>query len=587
MQYGPDVALADIMSSNAAVQVLERYLPGILADPELVLSPYIALGGLPRLVRVSGEPLPDLTPMYRELAALTEQPAPLVMPEPPSAPSAHYESPQVRRASATASAPAAAEQWGLAELTINGPSHGNPFVDVALTATFRHDSEEVVAGGFYDGGGTYLVRFHPPAAGAWTFETQSNARSLDGLAGSVNVLPPSAGNRGRVIVQDTYHFAYQDGTPYLPLGTTAYAWTHQSKDIEESTLHTLAESSFTKLRMCVFPKSFVYNTKEPVRYPYERDADGAWDFSRFDVDFFRHLEERVRQLQDIGVEADIILFHPYDRWGFSQLPAWADQLYTKYVVRRLAAFRGVWWSLANEYDFMKSKTEDDWEGIADVIRREDHVGHLTSIHNGSVIYDHNRSWITHCSIQRPAENIEALRDTYRKPVVFDECGYEGDLEWRWGNLSPQELVRRSWEGAVRGSYVNHGETYHDDDEIIWWSQGGTLRGESAARFGFLSRIIAEVPSGRIEPLPSDFDAPWGGDEDHRLVYFGINRPARRTITLPPGSTWHVDIIDTWAMTVDTLLGTFEGRFTASLPEREYMAVRLRRADVPRNQRRTA
>ena len=57
-------------------------------------------------------------------------------------------------------------------------------------------------------------------------------------------------------------------------------------------------------------------------------------------------------------------------------------------------------------------------------------------------------------------------------MVVDECGYEGDLEHGWGNISGEEMLRRFWEGAVRGGYVGHGETYWDADEEIWWSKGG-------------------------------------------------------------------------------------------------------------------
>ena len=42
-----------------------------------------------------------------------------------------------------------------------------------------------------------------------------------------------------------------------------------------------------------------------------------WDFTRFDVGFFRHLETRIRQLQDIGVEADVILFVTDARAGIT------------------------------------------------------------------------------------------------------------------------------------------------------------------------------------------------------------------------------------------------------------------------------
>ena len=136
-------------------------------------------------------------------------------------------------------------------------------------------------------------------------------------------------------------------------------------------------------------------------------------------------------------------------------------------------------------------------------------------------------------------------------------------------------MRRSWEAAVRGGYLNHGETFHDEGELVWWSKGGELRGVSAERFRFLASLIAEAPSGRWEPLVSDFDVPCGGDDDHRLLYFGAAQPSRRTLNTPPGA-WSIDVIDTWAMTVDPLPGTHTGRIAVPLSGRPYQAIRLRR-----------
>lgn len=581
MSYGPDVTLADIDSDPAAAEIVRRHLPGLLDGPASRLLPFFALRAVASRARPIGEEPADLGPMLEELGRLSRPASPRPAWPAPGPASDAYEQSSVPRGSARVRPIAEAEQWCPTEVAIDGPSHGNPFTDVALDAVFRCDGQDVAVGGFYDGDGSYVIRFCPPKPGSWRFETRSNARSLDGLTGSVQVASPGSGNRGPVVVRDRFHFAYQDGTPYLPLGTTVYALTHQDEELQEETLRTLAQSPFTKLRLCVFPKSFSFNRNEPARYPFERASDGSWDFARFDVEFFRHLELRVAQLGDIGVHADVILFHSYDRWGFSQMPAWADDLYTRYVVRRLAAFPHVWWSLANEYDFVPGKDERDWERLAAVVQAEDHVGHLVSIHNGVGLYDYRRPWVTHCSIQRvdayrTAENVDQWRARYGKPVVVDECGYEGDIDLGWGNLSGQELVRRCWEGAVRGGYVNHGETYVDPDEILWWSKGGQLRGESPTRIGFLARLIAETPTGRFDPLPSDWDAPCGGDEDHRVLYFGFARPTFRWIVTPPGS-WHIDVIDTWQMTVDSLPGLHGGRIRVDLPGRQYMAVRLRRA----------
>jgi hypothetical protein len=377
-------------------------------------------------------------------------------------------------------------------LTIDGPSHGNPFVDVELSAEFTgEDARHLTVGGFYDGDGTYRIRFQAPSAGTWTYVTTSTARSLEGLRGAFEVKPPGPGNHGPVEVADRFHFAYRDGTRFLPFGTTAYAWTHQPAALQERTLATLASSPFRKLRMCVFPKSYLFNTNEPDTYPFARDSHGDWDFTRFDPQFFRHLETRIDQLAELGIQADLILFHPYDRWGFSAMGKTADDRYVQYLVRRLGAHPGVWWALANEYDLLPGKTTQDWERLAAIVRTNDHVGHLTSIHNCHGFYDHGRPWVTHCSIQRvdayrTSENTSEWRDTYAKPVVIDECGYEGDIDQGWGNISGQEIVRRCWEGAVRGGYVGHGETYLNEREELC----------PGRRFGRTDRVPAPDHRGR-------------------------------------------------------------------------------------------
>ena len=79
-----------------------------------------------------------------------------------------------------------------------------------------------------------------PARGTWTYVTTSTARSLDGLRGTVEVRPPGPGNHGPVAVADRFHFAHRDGTRFVPIGTTCYAWTHQSEALQERTLAVLA-----------------------------------------------------------------------------------------------------------------------------------------------------------------------------------------------------------------------------------------------------------------------------------------------------------------------------------------------------------
>lgn len=486
------------------------------------------------------------------------------------------------------------EQWGVFETALAGPKSGNPFVDIALSGTFESNGKVQEVVGFYDGNGVYRIRFMPDRPGVWRFRTTSNARELDGRTGTFEVAPPAPHNHGPVRVASTFHFAYADGTPYWPLGTTSYACTHQSDAQIATTLKTLAAAPFNKLRFAVFPNA---DTAFQPLYPFV-GAPRNWDFSRFNPTFFRRLESFVARLQDLGIEADIILFHPYDggKWGFDSMPASVDERYLAYLIARLSAYRNVWWSLANEYDIIKSKSEGDFDRLFQVVRTNDPYGSLRSIHHLHKIYDNSKPWVTHASLQNGSaveDDARAVlyRDVWRKPVVFDEVKYEGNLAKRWGNLSGKEMILRFWEGAIAGTYVGHGEAIEDGDHRMWLGEGGLLKGESPPRLTFFRHIIEEGPPV-VDPIDKWQDRHLGGVPGrYYLRYFGNDAPKEWTFILPKegvtsGASFSVDVIDTWNMTVSPIAGTFIVRkaddysYTADrsvpLPQRQFMALRIRR-----------
>ena len=498
---------------------------------------------------------------------------------------------------------ATVEQWGMFEVSFTGPTNGDPFLDVQFSARFSDEATNIDVTGFYDGGGMYRVRFMPDKQGRWSYTTRSNRAELDGKTGAFTVTAPMAGNHGPVRVTNTYHFAYADGTPFRPIGTTSYNWWHMSDDLEEQTLATLAASPFNKIRSCVFPKHSGTNANELALYPFEGTPPKSWDFSRFDPKFFQHLEKRVGDLRDRGIEADVILFDPYDkgRWGFDRMPAEVDDRYVRYIVSRLAAYRNVWWSLANEWDFNKNKTEADWDRLFQVVQASDPYGHLRSIHNGFYIYNHTKPWVTHASIQNgsavedPAR-AELYRDVCRKPIVYDEVKYEGNIARRWGQLSGEEMVFRFWNGAVAGTYVTHGEVLANPKHISWTAEGGRLYGESPPRLAFLAKVLAEGPF--LEPIDKWQDANMAGQlGEYYLLYFGKQTPTSWTFELykdriKDGMRFKADVIDTWNMTITPVEGEFvtkkkdnyhfvdeQGR-TVPLSGKPYMAVRIRRVPDP-------
>lgn len=129
------------------------------------------------------------------------------------------------------------EKWRRYELTIEDVHvEENPFRDVTFTATFEHNNHQIIVDGFYDGNDEYKVRYMPEMEGKWYVTTHSNIKKLDGLTDEFVVTPAEGDNHGPVRVSGKTHFAYADGTGYIPFGTTAYAWTVQPKEVQEQTI---------------------------------------------------------------------------------------------------------------------------------------------------------------------------------------------------------------------------------------------------------------------------------------------------------------------------------------------------------------
>jgi hypothetical protein len=478
------------------------------------------------------------------------------------------------------------EQWDRFEVTYSSSLNGNGFNDVSLSAKFSNKDTSFIVQGFYDGDNIYKIRFMPQYEGIWNFVTSSNKPDLNKKKGAFECIKATGNNHGMVKVSDIYNFKYADGKQYYPFGTTAYAWTHMGQGLQEMTLNSLKNSGFNKVRMCVFPKNYGLVKEEPEIYPFlikstSKDKDGKeikiWDFDSFNPAFFQHLEKRIDDLNKLGIEADLILFHPYDggRWGFDRMTNEINIKYLKYLTARLSSFRNVWWSMANEYNFMMSKNNSDWDLLTKTVVASDPYRHLCSIHGSTAVYyDYWKPEFTHVSVQDegPVMNPGAapiVRNIYRKPVIFDEVGYEGNLPSRWGRYSGEEMTYLVWMGIIGGTYVTHGETYmyKDDTDTIFWAKGGPLKGSSWQRIAFLRKVI-EQGTGPLQPcdVSRDMKSASGGP-GYYIIYFGKEMSDTWIFNLPrsngrmgppaPGKKYKVEIIDTWDMTIKTVPDVFE------------------------------
>ena len=229
-------------------------------------------------------------------------------------------------------------------------------------------------------------------------------------------------------------------------------------------------------------------------------------------------------------------------------------------------------------------------------------------------WDFNNRDTSHICLQIKDVSIVAkMIDEYKKPLMVDECCYEGDLTHEWGNISGFEMVDRFWRTVVQGGYCTHGETYENEEEILWWSKGGRLRGESPIRITFLKKIVESFPGPLVycgeeftkekyeelcahpEKIENDFwrsvtRAPWwrakeallpgkeyvGHVSEEIYLRYMERKCANKTIlNLPLTFLYDVYLLDVWEMTQEKVLESVNGYTEVMLPSKEGMAVLAR------------
>jgi hypothetical protein len=141
-------------------------------------------------------------------------------------------------------------------------------------------------------------------------------------------------------------------------------------------------------------------------------------------------------------------------------------------------------------------------------------------------------------------------------------------------------------------------------DVLWWSKGGVIRGESPARIAFMRDILATSPEGGIDPIDK-WQVPnvAGKAGVYYLVYFGATLPSEWKFELPRqkrddpkelagGMKFKVEVLDTWNMTVEPVEELVEIRQPAEadyivtavddrvikLPQKPWLALRITRVN---------
>lgn len=280
-------------------------------------------------------------------------------------------------------------------------SYSEPFVDVQVDAAFTAPSGKVYTmPGFYDGEGTWRVRFCPGEVGRWVVRIGARPENLDlAKTSTFEVVPSDTRGALRATPGEAWGFHFESGEPAFLLGDTAYnlfGMAHCGGDVE-GFLRRRAEQSFDVLRVRCQVSPFHppegYNEWQTRRTWPWGGSEQSPRFGRFNLDWFRTVDRVVQTAEALDIGFEMIM----EAWGFEFpfnnravfVPEW-EEVWLRYLVARYDAYNSVYfWTLMNEYEFYPdgdwryNPVADRWAmRIARWVKTLAPHGHVISVHNG-------------------------------------------------------------------------------------------------------------------------------------------------------------------------------------------------------------
>ncbi|MCC5973085.1 MAG: DUF4038 domain-containing protein [Rubellimicrobium sp.] len=376
----------------------------------------------------------------------------------------------------------------------SGCAYSNPFADVEVDADFTAPSGKVLTmPAFFDGDGTWRVRFNPGEAGRWTARLRARPHDSD-LSGDWSFTVAERSTPGFLTATPgrNWGFTYEDGTPVFLSGDTTYdlfGMDYCGGDVA-GFLKRRKEQGFTHFRTRLHVSPFHppeghsdWHTK-PM-WPWGGSST-APRFDLFNLDWFRSVDRTVATVDDLGLGLEMIM----EGWGFEFpfnhrawfTPEW-EALWMRYLIARYDAYSCVWfWTPLNEYEYYPNgdwnwtPTADRWAlRIGRWIKATAPHGHILSMHNGPRLppfaerfradpeavdaiqfqewgtRDADLGWLA-AGIE---ESIEAAFAGWHGSAVFAEWGYERNPDYALKLPSHEHCdrnhTRRSaWRGVMSG-----------------------------------------------------------------------------------------------------------------------------------------
>jgi hypothetical protein len=454
-------------------------------------------------------------------------------------------------------------KWEMHEFSVTIDAYtGNPFLDAALVGDFTSPSGKTKEiDGFYDGGSTWCLRFVADEEGEWSYRLRGEGVEIR-QHGKINCTAGAGHGFIRIHPLNPAAFACDDGTPFFPMGDTCYGLHDDSPitpELRSAYLKTRRSQHFNFVRVNI-GTSYERAQKDPLYWAWGGTPEKP-DLDRLNPAFFQSLDKLLLQMQDCGMNAELILLNFY-RLPFTDPQQWTssrERFWLHYVLARYGAFGNIlMWTIANEYEThpdgkyrLDIPDDVDWvKETARFIKRNDPYNHLVTVHPvvssstggqsprdpfdlpwriGEFYGDEDALDVLSQQTGQKGEGItwnEKLRCwegddpnlvasirtdlRYGKPVLNTENGYE----YRRGAPTEKNQVhhtdkvrRSSWRIVCAGGYfaagfngtIGHSDVWNRIDAPNHYTF--ELRDEGAAsQLSYLYQFFSALPYWKMRPL---------------------------------------------------------------------------------------
>jgi hypothetical protein len=424
----------------------------------------------------------------------------------------------------------------------------NPFQVPFSAVLTGPDRTRMVLPGFYDGNGTWKVRFSPTTEGDWQLITRSSVSALDGQHVQFLCTPNTSRVHGSVRVdpQHPRHFVCEDGTRFFPLGYECdWLWALDTTNARLPTvtrfLDKLAASGFNYVILNAYAHDTTWAKGKSSDDDYGPPPLYAWagtndqpDHSRFNLAYWQHYDRVMAALNERGIVAHVMIkvYNKMVNWPAKGSPE--DDLYFRWLIARYCAYPNVHWDFSKE-----SNNEKDLQyklGRIKFIRDNDPYRRPITTHTDLEAYDSGayNGVLDYRSDQVHSKWHTSLLEHRRQhtwPVLNVEFGYEygpqgpQDMTYRVAQ-SPEEVCRRAWEICLAGGYIAYYYTYTAWDIIRPDDSPPGYR-----YFRQLREFFDSTGYWRMEPSDGLVSEGFCLSEPGREYIVLQNKPARFTLRL--------------------------------------------------------